>query len=250
MDYYRDYRDPENQIQAGFALRAGRLMEQYENALERLSSENQYDATLTICVLQALSANCLELLKAMESGQPRLREQLAKPVTDVPLVFGLRKDFVLLNKCLGEFTYKKFIEHIRNALSHPTFRKNSERYKSTGYTATSDSRNFIDGIEILTSPWTSDGKIKSKYRQKNKTKIVEIFNNELNKYNPSELTIGKNSSDEYQIVYQDGGEPYLPIFQARIPIKALKVLTIELSNYLSQPTRENWDGNSIERLVG
>ena len=62
MEYSRDEK---NRIRAGFALNAGRLLEQYSRLSAGVRASERYDATLTICILQSLLTNCWELLKAM-----------------------------------------------------------------------------------------------------------------------------------------------------------------------------------------
>ncbi len=68
MEYFRQ---PENQIQAGFALRWGKLLAQYIDLRNALKPEERYDATLTVCVLQALLTTCSELRKTMENQRKR-----------------------------------------------------------------------------------------------------------------------------------------------------------------------------------
>ena len=60
MDYLREYLNDKKTltgIQAGFALNAGKLLAQYDRTLRSLPKDQQYDATLTISVLQAVAAN-------------------------------------------------------------------------------------------------------------------------------------------------------------------------------------------------
>jgi hypothetical protein len=60
---------------------------------------------------------------------------------------------------------------------------------------------------------------------------------------------GSDCKGEYQIFHKDKAGPYFPIFEARFPLKELKALARELSDYIAQPARANWDGESIERIV-
>lgn len=55
---------PDDQIQADFARRVGRVLLHYEAAMERSDPQDSYEATLTICLLQALLTNCIELIKS------------------------------------------------------------------------------------------------------------------------------------------------------------------------------------------
>lgn len=244
------FEDPENRIQAGFALRAGRLLVQYDNACQRFPSEEQYDATLTICVLQALLTNCLELLNSMGQHHEQLKKLLDRTVTDIPFNMGLRKRFVLLDTFFDTLTYRQFITYIRNALSHPTWQDSQRLYKSTGYSTTHDRNNFINGIIFVSSPWIYRGKIGRSYRNTNRNRVEEELNKLTQKHGDVGLEVKQNCSGEFQIFVKNKLEPYFPIFEAHIPLKELKELIIDLSTYLSQPTRADWDGRSIERLVG
>ena len=55
---------PDSQMQADFARRVGRVVLHYEAAMERSDPQGSYEATLTICLLQALLTNCIELIKS------------------------------------------------------------------------------------------------------------------------------------------------------------------------------------------
>ena len=72
MEYFKQ---PGNIIQAGFALRAGKLLAQYSSLTLTLPAHERYDATLAVCVLQSLLTNCTELLKAMKNKQERTLRQ-------------------------------------------------------------------------------------------------------------------------------------------------------------------------------
>jgi hypothetical protein len=77
-------------------------------------------------------------------------------------------------------------------------------------------------------------------------KAAERFRKKQN-YPCGTLDVRKNTSGGYEIFREN--KPYIPIFEAEIPLDALKTLAMELANYLAQPTREDWDGKSITRLV-
>ena len=62
MQYFQEGK---NQIRAGLALNAGKLLVQYDKFCQNLPLEERYDATLTICVLQALLTNRWQLVDAM-----------------------------------------------------------------------------------------------------------------------------------------------------------------------------------------
>ena len=63
MEYARQF----DGVQAGHALRAGKLLAQYPLLAKGLPPHEQYDATLAVCILQSLLTKCDELLKYMET---------------------------------------------------------------------------------------------------------------------------------------------------------------------------------------
>lgn len=242
-----DFRQENNRIQAGFALNAGKLLTQYSAYSESLGPKERYDATLTVCMLQALLTNCWQLIEAMKQNQKPL---WLETVTDVPGLFGIRRSYVKENTFSLDhtLTYSEFVEHLRNALSHPTHPEKSPNLPSTGYTTLPDKTGIICRFRLIDSPWIDRGKMQSGYtgNEDKVNKAAERFRKKQN-YPCGTLDVRKNTSGGYEIFREN--KPYIPIFEAEIPLDALKTLAMELANYLAQPTREDWDGKSITRLV-
>jgi transposase-like protein len=67
------------------------------------------------------------------------------------------------------------------------------------------------------------------------------------KYPSIGITVRRDSQGKYQI-YKDE-KVYIPVFEIEFSIVSLRSLTIELANYLAQPTIDHWDGKTIQRLV-
>jgi hypothetical protein len=243
MEYFRD---ENNRIQAGFALNAGKLLVQYNKFSESLSTNEQYDATLSICILQSLLTICSELIAAMRKHD---REIWEKVVHDVPIEFGLSRSFVKTNTFSLVLKYREFIEHVRNALSHPTYPEKPPNYPSTGYTTLPDAFGLISHFLFIDSPWVARGKLLSKASSQDEKKVRE-FADEFKKKNREcgTLEVRKTPEGKYQIFR--GDELYIPIFEAQFPVASLKTLAEELANYIAQPTQADWDGNTIVRLVG
>jgi hypothetical protein len=152
------YREPHNKIQAGFALHAGKLLKQYES-LSKYHKED-YEATLLICILQSLLTICQELINAMKRSRSEL---WFTPVHDVPLLLGVSRRFVRKDTFQPyELTYSRFIEHLRNALSHPTSPEKEPYYSSTGYTTLPDNSGIISRFLFVDSPWVIRGEICSR----------------------------------------------------------------------------------------
>jgi hypothetical protein len=246
------FREENNKIQAGLALNVGKLICQYSEKSNGFPVDQKYDATLVICCLQTLLTNCSELFKAMKSD---CKTELEKQVNDIPSFFGLKKSFVVQDTFTnGKTTYAQFIEHLRNALSHPTCADKGNML-STGYTTVLDNTQVINKLVFTDSPWVIRGEMHSKYSElKNKfnsekSSLNRILDGLIEKYNNAEnLAIKFDPSDKKYKVFQHE-KVYYPVFVAEIPLTDLYLIAIQISNYLAQPTQDNWDGRSISKLL-
>lgn len=234
MEYFRD---PKNRTQAGFALNAGKLLIQYDALTTSLPPSAKFDATLAICVLQSLLTNCAELLRAMKADR---RGVFREDIPDIPYQWGIRRSFVKTNTFPDNLTYEKFVEHLRNALSHPTSSE-VEHHPSTGYTTLPDGSGVISTFMFIDSPWVTRGRLHT-YSSRNAAE--KKINNGFSKL---ELEIVPKSDGKFEI--RRGSEPYIPLFVGELPLVVLKELAVGLSNHLAQPVIENWDGKTIQRLV-
>ena len=239
MEYFRV---PHNKIQAGFALHAGKLLMQYQG-LPRQNHEN-YEATLLICVLHSLLSSCAELVAATRMHH---RTLLAAPVYDIPRLWGISRQFVTKYTFPGELSYERFIGHMRNAVSHPTSADKEPFHPSTGYTTIPNGSGIISSFLFIDSPWVDRGRIHSRYCSTSQERITEEAKRFELKYGNAGLLIRRKANGCYEIIRDD--ETYLPIFQAELTIQSLELLAIELSNLLALPTKEDWDGKTVHRLV-
>jgi hypothetical protein len=246
MEYFRQEND---KIQAGFALNAGKLLLPYSAFSESLIPQERYDATLTICILQSLLTNRWELIESMKNHQ---KQKWLETVTDVPGLFEIRRIYVKENTFSSDpnkLTYEEFVGHLRNALSHPTYPEKSPNLPSTGYTTVPDKTGTVSGFRFIDSPWVKRGVILSGACARREEKVRQTADRFSNEHQCGKLELRQNSRGEYQIFRDDESKPYLPIFEAVLPLASLKNLALELANYLAQPTREDWDRKSIARLV-
>ena len=237
------FREPNNRIQAGFALHTGKLLAQYRNLTEKLLPTQKYEATLAVCTLQALLTNCTELMKAMKLDR---RGFWHDSIPDIGH-WGIRRSFVITNSFPDELTYDKFITHLRNSLSHPTSPDNSPQDPTTGYTTLPDGSGVITRFFFTDSPWVVRGRILSKYSSSEEGKVkssLESFQRNSQRADKLEVRINQN---KYQIYH--GDQLYLPVFAAELPLSALTDLAIGLANHISQPVIETWDGSTIQQLV-
>jgi len=238
------YREPNNRIQAGFALHIGKLLAQYSSLTANLQYTQKYEATLAICALQALLTNCTELIKAMKLHD---REFWSNPITDIPGHWGIRPSFIVENNFPESLTYEKFIEHLRNALSHPTSSDKSPYHPATGYTTISDESGVIVKFRFTDSPWVERGKINSFQSDEDKvSKMIKRLQKNSQLYENIRIIEVNNKS---QIYYKERNLAYLPVFKAELSLSALTQLAITLANYLSQPVDDTWDGKIIHQLV-
>jgi hypothetical protein len=68
-------------------------------------------------------------------------------------------------------TYRRFVDHIRNALSDPTTSEKAPFLPSTGYTTVPDATWLISRYRFIESPWVSRGKRLSQYFSPNVAKV-------------------------------------------------------------------------------
>lgn len=241
MEYFRQ---PENQIQAGFALRSGKLLAQYINLRDELKPEERYDATLTVCVLQALLTTCSELRKTMENQRKRdFRTVLA----GTPDRWGLCRDFIREDTFPQAEAPKagRVLDHLRNALSHPTLAV-AQDPPSTGYSTVLDGSEAISKFRFTDSPWIDKGKVFRRACSDDRAKVEALSKQFQDAYGPHDLEV-RLASGLYRI-YR-GDRPYLPVFVLELPLEAMVGLALNLANYLAQPANDQWDGQGIVQLV-
>jgi hypothetical protein len=244
MEYFRDEK---NRIRAGFAVHAGKLLEQYTRLSEGVPASERYDATLAICILQSLLTNCWELIEAMRKHQKGI---WSERVRDIPSSFGISPSCVKRNTFSSdplELSYSEFIGHMRNAFSHPTYPEKPPKEPSTGYTTVLDGKGIISKFRFVDSDWVCRGEIMSKCCNNDADKVRKTAQHFNSKYQCGKLDVKQNSRGKYQIFR--GDDLYLPVFEAELSIEALTNFAVQLANHLAQPTRENWDGKSVVRLV-
>lgn len=140
----------ERLVRAGVALHAGRLLDQYAGLTRDVSPSLRHEATLTICLLQSLLTNCWELYKYLGS---RKHSRVLGPIYNFVDSLLAEEDVEVVSVFPGEVEELKpraVIEHLRNALSHPTVRNTEPA--TTGYTSVKDGSGYIVRMRFTDSP--------------------------------------------------------------------------------------------------
>lgn len=157
MEYPREL----GSIQGSLALRAGLLYLQYPNLVRQQSipEEKQYDHTLAVCVLQTLLTNCTELLKVVcDTNASQFLAPIYEDNGD-----WMSPDSVKLDDIERTCTLKCALDHIRNALSHPTPASATGDHPVTGYTTVPDGSDRIGLFRFVDSPWVKGKEIFWRY---------------------------------------------------------------------------------------
>jgi hypothetical protein len=167
-------------------------------------------------------------------------------IPDIPHRWDIKRSFIKRNSFPPALTYTKFLEHLRNALSHPTSPERGS-HPSTGYTTLPDGSGVISFFRFIDSPWVDRGRIHSKASSSNEQKVKRTAEEFERSQGVIGLEVVRNSDGRYEIFCDQ--QLYLPLFEAELPLAALTELGIGLANHLAQPTVENWDGKTVHRLV-
>lgn len=150
----------DNVNQAGFAMHAWRLLNQYEELTKDLDENERYDATLTLCVVQAMLTACIERLNYLEDLSPTAHAGLkvfTQDLRDHPEVHEA-------NTFAQHQSAKDVLNHIRCALSHP--RQTVTDPPTTGFMTESDGSGLVRRITFTNSP-DIDSKGKAAKRLRN-----------------------------------------------------------------------------------
>lgn len=234
-EYERDYKD---QIHSDFAFRLGKIVNQYDRT--EFSNEH-FEVTLYICVLQNLLTNCLDgILRSAEDRTRPLLTQI-KPLLEKTIdgenpTWGLESSFIKVNTFSGDLKVRDVIERMRHSLSHPAQLRLNEEYPSSGYTTIPNETKIISKICFVNSPDV----VKNRPRLFNNKEDVQkyIESRSLGNLN---LYPKKVSNCGYGLFKDE--KPFTKIFRVDLPVKNLKTLVTELSNNLSVEIAER---NKIE----
>lgn len=240
MEYERT---DDGEIQADFARRVGQVLVQYDQWRQQVPTVEQYESTLTIALLQSLLTMCQELIRKKRVA-PELQAvvQLAnRPLEKQPSLLGLSSHCVLESwPSERGLTYREVIDCLRNALSHPGPQIGC-RYPRTGFTSVPGPDGQIASYEFTQSSWVNS----------TGSDLLPSFSPKVTGTIPPEKLVSnvhawaKNHNVEGIDVRQVRGrwlplrygELFLPVLKLRVSVGALRVFTIGLSDYLSEPVQ-------------
>jgi hypothetical protein len=254
MEYQRQH----DEIQAGFALHAARLLWQYEiltrspNPSLAAGDGERYEGTLTVCVLQALLTQCTELLDFLSNDIPT-KEFFGHDISKEPHPWGVSQALVTRNTFPGSVTLRRLLTHMRNALSHPSFGGAESEIPPTGYpTVGSPAGSPIVTYQFTVSPWVKNGRRRHRGRQVlpcNTEGDAQDLATQFNERRPVDDHLFVIANPDGTFDLGRDGKVYWPIFQIELPLVQLRKLAIELANYLANKTLRDWDGRTIHRFV-
>jgi hypothetical protein len=228
----------DGQIQADFARRIGHVLLHYEAAMERISPQDSYEATLTICLLQALLTNCVELIKSKNrKDRTGLTAIAGKSIAEAPALFGLNSTCITHQWASDrDLTYREVLQCLRNALSHP-LPQQLGAHKTTGYTTWKSVRGEIKGFTFVQSPWVnstgSDVLPRFRVVEADLPRLVNELKYWSSDHQTSGLAVVPVQGRQHQIYL--GTEPFVPVLQIDISTTQLRTLTLMLSEHLSEP---------------
>lgn len=229
---------PDGQIQADFARRIGQVLLHYEAAIQRARPDDSYEATLTICLLQALLTSCVELIKGKnKSDRTGLTAISGKSIADDPALLGLNPTCITQQwPSDRNLTYREILQCLRNALSHPLPQQNGI-YKTTGYTTWKSSSGEIEGFTFVQSPWVNskgtDVLPRFKVDEEDLPKLANELRHWSSDHQTSGLAVVPITGRQHQI-YR-GAEPFVPVLKIEISTTQLRTLTLTLSEHLAEP---------------
>ena len=242
MDYLRE----QGSIQADLALRAGKLIRQYQELAAAQPQAVRFDATLTVAVLNLLLTNCTEAFAVMDKDQ---RTHLLWPAVQARLLRSATSTFPPLTDGSIEV---EALSHLRNAVSHPVpVRRGLSPV--TGYTSFPDAEapQAVGGFEFVSSPWTDHMGVHRNFRSRKRSTVTSAFGRFAKGYQCDGLSVAEGPDPDgfFTVVEIDSGRAYLPIFRAKLSLADVGILAREVANFLAHGSLPSWDGSTLKDLL-
>lgn len=243
MEYERT---EDAQIQSDFAGRAGQILLQYECCKEGRPADQQFEATLAIALLQTMLTQCQELLKKYRNpakapeGLEGLVAMANRGFDEPPPLLGLTQACIL-ERWPSEraVQYRDLIECIRNALSHP-LPQTKEGLPRTGYTTQKGSSGLIEAFVFTQSPWVGpSGVLLPQFRPGSDEKKRLDAKSSIQRWGAnSQVTRLELAETKDGFKPMRDGKPFVPVMRVRLDVAQLRLLVLALSDYLSEPHRQ------------
>jgi hypothetical protein len=229
------YLDDQGQIYADLAYRLGKIINQYDEIIQRNDPHN-FDSSLCICILQNLLTIYDEMFSKVRNGFPISRSNFYyNPIVQLndENYLGLNKSLVLNDTFNKKVNVGIFLKHLRNSLSHPTKTYNDVLFPSTGYISNSNGMKIIKEYIFIDSPDIVNNSARvfddvysfENYCKKNKYSFVMSISNGV-------ITISNPR-----------------IFKIRLTTAQLKDLTLKLAIFIAQPIQKYWDGVTFNQDI-
>jgi len=237
MEYHRD---PKNQIYADIAYRLGKIIYQYERIN---TSEEKFESTLYLAVLQNLMTNCNEYVRQMTKSTRK--NSIFKKEIEVA-GWGLRKESWIKNTFDEELNLQNFITRIRNSISHPTPVESAQEFPSSGFTSLVDGSDLLKKFRFINSPDTSNNRIKQFSSEDKIREHIDRNKEDL----PDDITFtSKKIGKEIKYFLCSDSKDFARISIIDLEVSELGTFVKHLVNYLAQPIQKNWDGVTIKELL-
>lgn len=245
MDYEKT---EDGQIQAAFARRVGKVLLQYEAATQAFAPADKHEATLCICLLQAVLTQCA---KAMQRKGGPLRQELDAVLNvqlkDHPPRFGFDEGCISMWGQTNSFPkYRDIIQVIRNALSHPTV-QSGEGHPTTGYITVLEGTGFVQEFRFVASPWVNDaGRPKGYAAGERESKMRQ-----------AREIVAADQKTKLEWVERCGnyflsleGQPFVRHTIVTLSVLQLRTLTLELSDLLAGDSGPGLSGQKASEVEG
>lgn len=251
MEYFRDEKYC---VRASLASRLLAVMNQYDECSCSVTSTEKYDVTLALCIFQNLLTHFTELINVMKKKHPDRWNQQVSDIAE-PGSFTLSMIKKDTHRSVPP-TRAEFLEHLRNAMSHPAWMGGDENNLPTSGYSSSSSSGLIGKIILIDSPFVSEGrlcftkKIKSSEKAGKREASTKRLNDLIKKYvNRGVTNLYIQSLPNGDEVIMKDGNIFVPVFVVEIGVEDIKQIIKSLAHELSHPSIPNWDGETFFPLA-
>jgi hypothetical protein len=168
------------------------------------------------------------------------REKKDNPLFKSPIdseLWGISEHNIIVNSfCTHQINVDFVLRHIRNALSHPTKINSEIEFQTTGYSTIQNETNIIETIYFVSSP---DMNGRGNGKSHSQDRALELLKDGSF---PEGTEIKQLTNGMYG--FTKDNNPFYRIFKITFTPRQIAQLAYGISNYLSQPLIEKWDGKT------